>query len=124
MLTISLAPARRLLGGGRAGLPDVLAHGQPDALPAELDRRARGAGLEVAPLVEDAVVGQVHLAVDRLDRAVGEHGGGVVDTSSARSGKPTIATMPVTSRGQVLERARGRRRGSARAAADPPAGSR
>ncbi len=58
----------RLLAGGRAGLPDVLADGQPDAVPADVDHRAAASGLEVALLVEDAVVGQVDLAVDRVDR--------------------------------------------------------
>ena len=33
MFRISVAPATRLLAGRRAGLPDVLADGQPDALP-------------------------------------------------------------------------------------------
>ncbi len=69
----------RLVAGRRAGLPDVLAHGQPDALGADVDHGAGGSGLEVALLVEDAVVGQVDLAVDRVDGPVGEYGGGVVD---------------------------------------------
>ncbi len=69
----------RLLGGRGAGQPDVLTDRQPDQPPADLDRRSRGSRLEVAPLVEHAVVGQMNLAVDRLDRAVGEHGGGIVD---------------------------------------------
>ena len=59
----------RLLAGRWSRLPDVLAHGQPIRLPVELDDRAAGAGLEVALLVEDAVVGQVDLAVDRVDLA-------------------------------------------------------
>ena len=41
------------------------------------------AGLEVAQLVEDAVVGQVDLAVARLHLAVGEDRRGVVDVLGA-----------------------------------------
>ena len=73
------APGQRLVGQRRPGLPDVLADRQADGHAVDLDRRPARAGLEVAQLVEDAVVGQVQLAVDRLHRAVGEHGGGVVD---------------------------------------------
>ena len=73
----------RLVRARRPGLPDVLADRDADAVP----RRARSgrprAGLEVALLVEDAVVGQVHLAVDRRDAPVREHGGGVVDVGAA-----------------------------------------
>ena len=60
---------QRLLAGRRPRLPDVLADGQPERVPLELDDGAAGPGLEVALLVEDAVVGQVHLPVDRVDRA-------------------------------------------------------
>ncbi len=56
----------RLVGGRRPRLPDVLADRQPDLHVAELDQRAAGAGLEVALLVEDSVVRQPQLAVDRL----------------------------------------------------------
>ena len=69
----------RLLEQRRAGDPDVLADGQPDGHAVDLDQRAAPARLEVADLVEDAVVGQADLAVDRLHAAVGEDGGGVVD---------------------------------------------
>ncbi len=69
MLRISRAPAVGLLGGGGPGPPQVLAHRQPDGLPAHLDHRARVPRREVALLVEDAVVGQVHLAVDRAHRS-------------------------------------------------------
>jgi hypothetical protein len=76
-------PGQRLVGGRWPRLPDVLADRQSDQGVAELDQRAAGARLEVALLVEDAVVGQKHLAVDRLDRAAGEHGAGVVDIVGA-----------------------------------------
>ncbi len=37
---------------------------RPDRHPVQLEDRRLGAGLEVALLVEYAVIGQVHLAVD------------------------------------------------------------
>jgi len=70
---------QRLVGQRRPGLPDVLADGQADDGVADLDEAAAGALLEVALLVEDAVVGQVGLAVDPADLAAGQYGGGVVD---------------------------------------------
>ena len=79
MLTSRVAPASASSEAGGPGLPDVLADGQADAQVAELDQPAAVARLEVALLVEDAVVGQEHLAVDRLYAAAGEHGAGVVD---------------------------------------------
>ena len=69
----------RLVGERRAGLPDVLADRQADGDAVDRDRRAALARLEVAQLVEDAVVGQVQLAVAGLDRAVGEDRRRVVD---------------------------------------------
>ena len=68
----------RLLGGGGTRLPDVLAHGQADPLGADINHGAGRAGLEVALLIEDAVVGQVHLAIDRVHRPAGQHGRRVV----------------------------------------------
>ena len=68
-LTISVAPARACSLAGGAGLPDVLADGQADPVGAELDQAAPSCRGEVALLVEDAVVGQVDLAVDRRDLA-------------------------------------------------------
>ena len=72
-------PGARLERGGRARLPDVLADRQPDLAAAELDQCRATAALEVALLVEDAVVGQVQLAVDRLHGAAGDHRERVVD---------------------------------------------
>ena len=60
-------------------LPDVLADRQSDRQLADLDHPALGARLEVPLFVEDAVVRQVDLAVDRLDGAVGQHCARVVD---------------------------------------------
>ena len=48
---------QRLVSRGWAGLPDVLAHRQPDAILAQLKDGSPGSGLEVAMLVEHAVVG-------------------------------------------------------------------
>src|ERR1700677_4532164 len=80
-------PGRRLLGRGRSGLPQVLADGQTDAVSGNLDRRPRGPGGEVALLVEHAVVWEMNLAIDRLDGAVAEHRGGVVDTVVSELGE-------------------------------------
>ena len=68
-----------LVGCGRAGLPDVLADREPHGHAVQLEGCGLGPGLEVPLLVEDAVVRQVHLAVDGGHLAVGEHRGGVVD---------------------------------------------
>jgi len=76
-------PGEGLVAGRGAGLPDVLADGQPDAVAAQVDDGPGGARLEVALLVEDAVVGEVHLAVDRVDGAFVEDGKGVVDVFGA-----------------------------------------
>ncbi len=88
MLRISVAPAIDSSPAGGPGCPDVLAHRQTDApggtrAIADVDHGAALAGVEVALLVEHAVVGQVDLAVDRMDRTVGEHCGGVVDVLGA-----------------------------------------
>ena len=70
------------LDGRRAeGVPDVLAdvHAHVDAV--HHVHGAHGAGLEVAVLVEDAVVRQVHLVVDAQKLAVVGHRGCVVDVA-------------------------------------------
>ena len=74
---------QRHVGARRTRLPDVLADRDPDAMLAELDQRTGAAGLEVALLVEDAVVGQQDLAVDARHAPVGEHRRGVVDVGGA-----------------------------------------
>ena len=83
MLTTTVAPARASQAHRDARLPDVLADRQPDRDAVDLDDRGAGAALEVADLVEDAVVRQVDLAVVRLHRSVGEDRGGVVDVQAA-----------------------------------------
>jgi hypothetical protein len=73
----------RLLLRRMAGGPDVLADRQPDPRGAEVDHHRVVARLEVALLVEDAVVGEQGLAVDRRNLAIGEHGERVVDVLRA-----------------------------------------
>ena len=73
----------RLVGGRRAGRPDVLADRQAEARAAEVEHRAALADLEVALLVEHAVVREHGLAVDGLELAVGEHRERVVDVVGA-----------------------------------------
>ena len=67
----------REVGRGRPGLPDVLADGGADQRLADPQQEKLPAGLEVAILVEHAVVRQEPLVVDGLDLAVGADGTGV-----------------------------------------------
>ena len=67
MLTIRVAPARASSLAGGPGSQMSSQTVSPTRSPGDVDQRAAGAGLEVALLVEDAVVGQVDLAVDGLD---------------------------------------------------------
>ena len=62
-----------LVREGRAGRPDVLADGQAQPRVAELQHGAALADLEVALLVEHAVVREHRLAVDGLQLALGQH---------------------------------------------------
>ena len=105
-------PRERLEAHRQARLPDVLADRQPDGDAVDLDERGAGAALEVAHLVEDAVVRQVDLAVVRPHRAVGEDRRGVVDVQAAL-GEADDRDDP----GRVVRRCarppRARRRGSA-----------
>ena len=83
MLSTSRAPASAssVIGGPGTQMSSQMV--RPTLTPStSIDRPARAA-LEVAQLVEDAVVGQVDLAVDGLHAAVGEHRGGVVDVVGA-----------------------------------------
>ncbi len=92
-----------LLGGGRAGLPDVLAHRQPEAVLAEGEHGPRRSGPEVAVLVEHPVVGEMDLAVDRVNGSVGEHGRGVVDMLGPL-GEPDDRDDAVRLGGQLAQR--------------------
>jgi hypothetical protein len=75
----------------------------PTSVPSISSFRGAAALLEVALLVEDAVVRQVHLAVHRLHRAVGEHRRGVVDVEvalgEAHDGDDALRVL-----GQAVER--------------------
>ena len=71
-MTSAPASASSLAGGPGSQMSSQIV--EPDRRAVDLAARAgRVAGLEVAVLVEDAVVGQEHLAVDALHRAVGQH---------------------------------------------------
>ena len=71
----------------RARLPDVLAHAQADAPTAKLDHARPGSGLEVALLVEYAIVGQDLFTVARADGATAEPHRGI---------EPLAGRVPVT----------------------------
>ena len=75
-LTTSSAPASARSVAG--GLPEVLADRDSDVGSAEQEHDEVAPGREVAVLVENAVVREEALAVDRLDLAVRAHGGRVV----------------------------------------------
>ena len=83
MLISSVAPASASSLAGGPG-SQMSSHTLiPDAPAGDVDHGADGARLEVALLVEHAVVGQVHLAVDRVHLARREHRGGVEDVLGA-----------------------------------------
>ena len=65
MLTITVAPASAssIAGGPGSQMSSQIV--RPTVTPSISTIAAAGARLEVALLVEDAVVGQAHLAVDR-----------------------------------------------------------
>jgi len=65
--------------GGAVRVPDVLADAHPHGDAGDHEDGLLLAPLEVAPLVEYPVVGQIHLVVDAGDGAVVQDGGGVVD---------------------------------------------
>src|SRR5207237_9358704 len=69
----------RELGRRRTGLPQVLANRRAEQRLAQLEQDQVAAGREVPVLVEDAVVGEEALAVDRLDLTCRADGAGVVE---------------------------------------------
>ena len=83
MFTMSRAPASASSLSGGPGCQMSSQIGQADLHAVDLDERRPGALLEVADLVEDAVVGQVDLAVDGLHRAVGQDRRAVEDVVGA-----------------------------------------
>ena len=79
MVTMSSAPASAWPRGRPRRVPDVLADVDGEHHVAQREDRGLGAGLEVAVLVEDAVVRQVLLVVGAGVHAVVQHGGGIED---------------------------------------------
>jgi hypothetical protein len=70
--------ARRLGLGRRLRKPEILADGDRELASLELEDAGAIAGVEVALLVEHAVVGQLLLEVDLLDAPAAQQGRGVV----------------------------------------------
>jgi len=87
-------------------LPHVLADRHADKRLADLDQHEVAACGEVAVLVEDAVVRQEALAVDRLDLAVGAHGARVVKVG-LEVGEADERDDALRLRRDLLQRARG-----------------
>ncbi len=88
-----LGPRKSLRPRGVARVPDVLAHVHAHAHAGHRIRRTALAGLEVAHLVEHAVVGEPLLVVDIRQAAVVDHRRRVVDVA--------VAALPAA--GQVHE---------------------
>ncbi len=99
-----LGPRERQVGGRRPGLPDVLAHRRADEHVAELEQQAVVPRREVAVLVEDAVVGQEALAVDRLHGAVVADDAGVVEVA-VEPGRADEHRLRARRGGDLVERA-------------------
>ena len=76
-----LRAGEREIGRGRPGLPDVLADGRPDQHVAVLEEEEVAPRREVAVLVEDAVVREEALPVERLHLAARAHGAHVVEVA-------------------------------------------
>ena len=76
-----LGAREREIGGGRPRLPDVLADRRPDQDLAVAEQDQLAPGGEVALLVEDAVVGEEALAVERLQFAVRADGARVEEVA-------------------------------------------
>ena len=108
MLRISVAPASAssLAGGPGSQMSSQTVSPTRAAPRPDVDHRTARPGLEVALLVEDAVVGQVDLAVDRVHGAVGEHGGGVVRLLGAL-GEADDGDDPARLASELPQRARG-----------------
>ena len=98
-----LHPRQGEVGGGRARLPDVLAHRRPDQHVAHAQREQLPAFGEVAVLVEDAVVRQEVLAVDGADLPAAEHGARVREVT-VEEGAADEGRDPVGRAGDLLER--------------------
>ena len=121
--TITCAPASASVIAGGPGSQMSSQMLSPIGMPFSSKMRRLGARLEVALLVEDAVVRQVHLAVGGHDLAVGEHRGGVVDVLGLL-GIAHQRDDAVRLGGELVERRAAPRPGSSSSAAGPRAGSR
>jgi hypothetical protein len=98
-----LRARERLVAGRGARLPDVLADREADRRAVDADHRRHVAHLEVAVLVEHTVVGEKHLAVDRLHAPVGQHRKRVVDVLGML-GEPDQGHHAAHVTGHVLQR--------------------
>ena len=105
-MTIRLAPASASTDAGGPGYQMSSQIVSPTRTPPISINAGRVAGLEVAALVEDAVVGQQDLAVGGADRPSASTAAELY-VAASRSGKPTTATMPVDLGGDLLEGAAG-----------------
>ena len=76
-----LGAGQREVGRGRPRLPDVLADGGADQRLPEPEQHELAPGREVAILVEDAVVREVALPVDRAHLAVRADGAGIEEVA-------------------------------------------
>src|SRR5688500_13440813 len=85
------------------GLPDVLANRRADECLAAPNEDELPSRLEVAVLVEDAVVGQELLAVDGLDRAVRAHRARIEEVA-VEMGRADEGRDPARLYGDLLER--------------------
>ena len=103
MLTSSVAPASASSDAGGPGSQMSSQTVSPTLRSSSSISAAAVAGLEVALLVEDAVVGQVHLAVDRVHAAAGEHRARVVDVVG-ELGKADQGHDPVGPGGDPVQR--------------------
>src|SRR5262249_61189565 len=72
--------ARRRLAAGRSPQqPDVFAHADTDDRPVDRDERQTTTGMEIAALVEDAVIREVPLGITGHDPSLGDDGCGVIE---------------------------------------------
>ena len=98
-----LRPCEREIGGGRAGLPDVLADRRADVDVTEAQEYEVVSLREVAMLVEDAVVGEKVLAVDASDCALRADSARVREVAV----EPRCAHERHDARGLTCDRAQG-----------------
>jgi hypothetical protein len=98
-----LRPGECEIGGGRPRLPHVLADRRPDQRAAVLEQEQIAGRREVAVLVEDPVVREKPLAVQRLHLAGGADGAGVVEVA-VEVGSSDERDDPAGAAGDLAER--------------------